>query len=489
MSEIFRVNSPNEALELAQQFQRNKKYDLFRGQNENWPVISSMVRLSTAQAEINMGRINRLREFLLQYEHTQKYAENLDDILAIAQHYGIATDFIDFSSSPVIAMFFATHSKCKLIDKEGVVICLNSEDFKRIIAFCHTLFQSRGIVSPYIYETRIDNLWRLSAQKGYFLQSSILNLDELIYPFDKIVFPQEECSLSITEEDVYPQNKSDLEILLDNYFATEKIEDGTLRLLKLCSELGIKQTRIRKDFDHKYVKTVEWHSSWKNKNTDEWKYRVKEPISRKPNIEFNLNVKSTGCFRKDVLHIKKNLVLIFRKQNISRRNHISPYIFFTPKTRSKKTQSLINNTVRSIWDGMRTLPYSKPQIIHAIAKYLALELHNIVMKTKGETPYLDSILLEMSNHMGGFCRFHISEHLIEKSFRDDILDIQADCLPNSISTKFLLYVQQVQVIFDFNKLAKLFAFDIIPSMMLLSKTDDRPMLIFSPLYVNRIGYA
>ena len=95
----------------------------------------------------------------------------------------------------------------------------------------------------------------------------------------------------------------------------------------------------------------------------------------------------------------------------------------------------------------------------------------------------------MSNHMGGFCRFHISEHLIEKSFRDDILDIQADCLPNSISTKFLLYVQQVQVIFDFNKLAKLFAFDIIPSMMLLSKTDDRPMLIFSPLYVNRIGYA
>lgn len=46
MAKIYRVNTPKEALELAIKFKQNKKYDLFRGQNEDWPLVASINRLS-----------------------------------------------------------------------------------------------------------------------------------------------------------------------------------------------------------------------------------------------------------------------------------------------------------------------------------------------------------------------------------------------------------------------------------------------------------
>lgn len=101
MAKVYRANSPSEALKLAQHFKEGKKYDLFRGQNEDWPLISSEGRLPPQKIEENRKRLLWLFDFLSQYESTGKYIKNIDDFVTIAQHYGIPTDFIDLTRSPI----------------------------------------------------------------------------------------------------------------------------------------------------------------------------------------------------------------------------------------------------------------------------------------------------------------------------------------------------------------------------------------------------
>lgn len=488
MAKIYKVNSPSEALALARRFKKEKKYDLFRGQNENWPLISSQGRLSPEKIEENGERLLWLFDFLSQYKSTNRYTKNIDDFIAIAQHYGIPTDFIDLTRSPEVALFFATHSKQSLIDKEGVLICLNSDDFKTTIEFCSIIFEREDITPPYIYEAEIDNLWRLKAQNGCFLQSELINL-ETIYPFDKIIFPHNEYVDIIDISTIYPENKSDLEILLDNFFAAERINEGALRLQHFAEEFSIPITKLPSRSHYKYVKSRKWHSSWKTINTKKWTYKVSEPLSKRADINFELNVSSTRNFQKDILKIKNQLLHIFKEHQITRRDFISPSIKFTPKIRSKKLLILINKSVKYIWDGMRTLPYSRPQIIYTIAKYLVLELYHSAKQVDIETCFYLPILISMSNHFGAHCRCYVSENALEEAIREDILQIQADSLPQTVSTQLLFYVQKIKIVFDFNKLTRLFASEIIPSMMVRNKHTDRAMSLFSPVYVDRLGYA
>lgn len=488
MAKIYKANSPSEALKLARRFKKEKKYDLFRGQNEDWPLISSEGRLSPEKMEENGKRLLWLCDFLSQYESTNKYIKNVDDFVAIAQHYGIPTDFIDLTRSPEVALFFATHSKRSLIGKEGVLICLNSNHFKTVIEFCSIIFEQKNITPPYIYETEINNLWRLKAQNGCFMQSQLINL-ETFYPFDKIIFPHNECVDIVDVSIIYPENKSDLEILLDNYFAAERIDEGASRLQHFAEELSIPITKLPSVTHYKYVNSRKWHPSWKTINTKKWTYKVSEPLSKKVDIKFELNVSSTKNFQSDILNIKNQLLNIFKEHKITKRDFISPSIIFTPKIRSKKLLALINKSVKYIWDGMRTLPYTRSQIIYAIAKYLVLELYHSAKQVDIETCFYSPILIEMSNHFGANCRCYVSEYALEKAIRGDILQIQVDSLPQSVSVQLLFYVQKIKIIFDFNKLARLFASEIIPSMMVRNKHFDRPMLIFSPVYVDRLGYA
>ena len=51
MKKVHYATSLNEALDMAKGFCIEKKYDLFRGQAQNWKVVSSLSRLNDPDAK------------------------------------------------------------------------------------------------------------------------------------------------------------------------------------------------------------------------------------------------------------------------------------------------------------------------------------------------------------------------------------------------------------------------------------------------------
>lgn len=493
MGKTYRVSNSQEALNLANKFKSQGRFNLFRGQNEDWPLVPSVYRLSNEKKEKARQRLLRLMDYLYSIPETVEYADSADLISTIAQHYGIPTDFIDFSSSPEIALFFATHSKKDLTGKEGIIICINKSEFIGVMDLISFFFEEKNLIKPYIYEKKIDNLWRLQAQKGCFMQLSFGSI-EALFDYDKIIFPHDGLPTPIKETDVYPKHKSDLELLLDNYFAMEQKNEGYQRMMKFSKEMGIKIHRIPKVPVYKYVKSRKQHPSWESKKIKQWRYQTVEPLPKHEIFSFeitirNISSKKNPDFEKNYQEIKSQLKVTLK--GITRKRQISPSIQFCPQIRRKKKliSSLINRNVRRIWDGMRTLPYTKEQIVQVISKYLAFELWESVLEKDIEEVIYDPILLSMSNSHGTYCRFHASGFNVARAFRDDVLDIQDDALPQSLNSQLLLYIQKPRVVFDFDRLLELFVKEIIATQVLRSKNSKDPTLFFSPAYINRLGYA
>lgn len=489
MPQVYRTHCPKEALDLALEFKRTKKFDLFRGQNEDWPLIPSVYRLPQKQRVEAAEKLFAFSEFLSAYKFEEKDLESIDYIMAIAQHYGIPTEFVDLTYSPKVAMFFATHSNKKLNNKEGVILCINKDKFNSVTKFIDIVFKKEDVIPPFIYEPKIASLWRLKAQQGCFLQLTFADIESW-YGMDKIIFPHNnECLNNICETDIYPENKSDLELIIDNYFAALRIDAGAKRLKRFSQKRGIKIVNIPKPEIYKYAKSEKPHKSWNIENIKSWEYKVCNPYSKSKERSFNLEIHSTGNYYDDIDKIEEQLTTIFKSNRITKRNFITPSVIYKPKIRSKKISTLINKNVKNIWDGMRTLPYSRKKIIYSISKYLASEFYDSVEKIDIEELFHIPILIELCDSFGAHCRCLISRPLLQWCLREDILDIQSDSLPKSVSIDVLHYIQKTELIFNFNELVDLFYKEIIPSQVLRSKNYKNPTLFFTPAYVDRIGFA
>ena len=111
-----------------------KKYDLrnqyFRGENQKYPNISSsLIRGYVSKGQI-LGLVdiysNLLREYYQEvgYELDKMQEENF---LAFSQHHGLKTNLIDFTTAPLVALYFACEREKYDVDS-GFVYILNEED-------------------------------------------------------------------------------------------------------------------------------------------------------------------------------------------------------------------------------------------------------------------------------------------------------------------------------------------------------------------------
>lgn len=198
--DIF-VDSMEDAITQANKLQE-EGYDLFRGQSGLWPVISNLNRLNEIDREKAKEKALIVENTLRQYNSFEE-----DQIVALLQHFGLPTNFVDFTTEPAIAAFFTTQISGKEPNEFACIICIQSEEVNAII----NIIKKDLPTKPEIINVCMDNLLRQKAQKGKFLFLPFVGF-EIGLPYKRIVFKNSQNNASkFNISDYYPDIKSDLE--------------------------------------------------------------------------------------------------------------------------------------------------------------------------------------------------------------------------------------------------------------------------------------
>lgn len=138
----------------------------------------------------------------------------------MAQHYGIPTNLLDFTANPEIAGYFASSAGKRQFraKRKSCIYCLNLDDLLQVWGGIRECLPHYPEI--HFLNISVPNLWRLEAQEGAFLECE-KNWDR-VYPMDRIEFPVSLPPSFPPREQVLPERKSQLEILLDEFFTADR---------------------------------------------------------------------------------------------------------------------------------------------------------------------------------------------------------------------------------------------------------------------------
>lgn len=489
MSKIYRVNNQEEAINLAKKFSDSGKYNLFRGQSQNWNVTPSSARLNKKEYEEGIEKLKRLYSFFETSENLIKYKSNIDWFFAVAQHYGLPTNYIDFTTNYKVAIYFATNSKSNKIGKESVIICLNKSNFIDFIKLTQFIYKKDKVIAPYLCEIDVHNLWRLQSQEGIFLFTPYTNI-ELYYDFDRIIFPFEKPYNDIEKSQIYPENKSELEIHLDYYFNNEERLIGQKRFRKFAEEMKIPVQSIADFKIGKFLRINKNHKSWKSKNSRKWRYEFLEnwnslEIQHSIKIKLPVDTNSYHEFSKTTLEYFNKI-----DGNLKRNQKLNFILDLNGNNKNlKKLSKIIKESCARIWDGTRNLPFTNFEIYTIIKDYIFFEYYEHLFGKAYSIDNKELIVLELTNKYHSMTRCYVTKSKLEKAFRDDIENVLIEEYKGNITSRILLNVNVPQIIFDFEKLLSLFKEEMIAYQVAYNSEKTNPVIFYSPTELNILGYS
>ncbi|GHT33230.1 hypothetical protein FACS189434_06830 [Bacteroidia bacterium] len=491
---IYNTNSMQEALALANKLKKDEAFELFRGHaSKDWEIVSSASRISDDLRDDFLQKIANFYSFCKKNNILKSYidSDKDDKFIAIAQHYGLCTNFLDFTSSPEIAMYFATHDKCCKVGEKCVIVCLNKKEFEHEVnnGYTNYILSKQNLPIPRIVECDIKNLWRLNAQKGCFIELPYINYDK-IYGFDKIYFPYSEPFNDIKDTDIYPERKSPIEIELDKFFMDIRMIENSKTVKTFPNvvqfDVDLEPTLEQKNKIFKDFSKLSAHSSWKNIDNEwvvekqiEWKYegnrnQIQIDCQKLIDNDSDYLNKLTGIIdkhRNELINLE-----VINADNFISRNLIgysgSKPIF----TNSKIT---ISGKIKTMFDGMNILPYSNEQIVNAISELLNIELHF------EEINKINVEFLENIDGKGYYSRACILKDDYRNLLRDDILTyLNSEYLSTNPNFEDIMLLGcDMSFVSDFNKFVDLFAKRIIPFQIFLNRNP----ILFNPAKIKIFG--
>jgi len=160
----------------------DEDYVLFRGQREDWPLLPR-IALVKPRTTLLVDEKNMVAAFRREgAAHFSSLAGNDWDLLAIAQHHGMATRLLDWTKNPLAALWFAIKKPAKDPSKDAVVwvYCPTDADFVKDFDHSSPFTGSR----TYVFEPSHITP-RIKAQDGVFTAHKYLPARRRFVPFER----------------------------------------------------------------------------------------------------------------------------------------------------------------------------------------------------------------------------------------------------------------------------------------------------------------
>jgi len=487
------------AVKLAERLKKSGDFDLFRGQRHTFRITPSIFRPGVDRVTARR-KLNKFAGWVHNTPDLGSLHGNDDAILAVAQHYGIRTPLLDFSFSPQVAGFFATHGGVE--GDMGTIICINRRRFieswsdinERHVA-------SEGFPLTRVVEIDVRNLWRLQAQSGLFILCQVdPTMLEMFSYMLHIYFPQRSHTTILEEDRVYPKEKSHLEVLLDQYFLIDTYEERS-RGLELI--FGPPVITISEEEADSHVQSYfrpeggqGHHDSWTSDYAKAWQIEPDErflPDNRYRAVTIVIDDCSTteklensiGSFIEETINVSA----------VPYRGHINWSVVgadgsvlyidgegSVSTVKDEWTLFKVSDMVNTIYAGMRYLPYTGAQVARSITRYILMIFfgcYQVIGDAEGVETSGGSI------RGRGFC----SRVTLLNAIRDDFYDlVKPEKLNDLKKMDFrdtIFAASRIKSSYVFERFVDLFVEDLIPSQAAVAV--EGLTIVLNPMRIDVLG--
>jgi len=487
-SRNFEVGNVIEAVELAQKVKQDGDYDWFRGQIKSWPLKSSFLRLDQEKRAKALEKLRRFESWVRNTAGLESLTANTDSMVAVGQHYGLPTNFIDFTTSPEIAGFFASCGEKTEDDQLSCILCLDTKDLMEFWKILPSKYPP-----PELIAIDVQNLWRLQAQHGTFLYCPYSHFEHF-YHLDRIFFPFIGSLSGLDKDKIFPKRKSQLEILLDQYFMNEQLIEGGRNLPE-----SIKKFTLFIPSSEKYDPEVFIGNNPPSK-LDSWSAINLQPwISTKREKFFDATTETSWeiviNLNKDINSIRREVLEYIKLQLDSTPSARNQLINWSIKFFENQPHRTLNTTIQRLWDGLRILPHENDDIAEGIANCIALHLSGLperIAQIDWEKPtsacFGETIWIEFGSSDGSYSRAYVSKTKLLSAVRSDIDKYLVPKWKQELTkniTGLLQVIRTPDRLFEFDRLSKLFAQEIVPVQVLMR--SEASAIFFSPARLDSFG--
>lgn len=470
------VENLDAALKLIRRLKETGKYDLFRGQNHTYPLRPSIAR-RPEELQANMALLDRFASWVHEHDSLSSLHGNNDAILAVAQHYSMPTPFLDFTTDPDVAAFFASDmGEGPRPQQTACILCLKRSTFERSWEDLNASYRANsGQDLVRIVDIDVQNLWRLHAQSGLFIDMRVdANVFEMFSYMLHIYFPLPPHHEAKLNEKYYPKNKSHMELLLDQHFLIETYDQREAQLKELFgvvikagnpNSLGVEGA-------FKEAKIPDVHPSWSEAALEPWTIEPNEVYCAATAIDtLILTVDTTSGASLAAACIHAQVMTALSRPNA--RNRLGALWEVRDQAGALVQEDdghldegprPLGEVIQLLFDGMRSQPYADDEIATAIGNYVVLNCFpswGTMTKLWGRVTGIE--LDGGYVRARGFC----GEPTLIDAVRSDF----AELLTSDALAEFkekgmdaaLHFLMDPRRLFDMGKFRKIFAEQVIPT--------------------------